>query len=55
MNKRDLAAHLGISVRGVEGLMHARKIPFFTFGHRTVRFDLQRVLAALADYEVKAS
>jgi hypothetical protein len=53
MNKAQLAKHLGISVRGVEGLMAARKIPYFSLGHRTVRFDLHRVMAALSAFEVK--
>jgi len=29
MNKKQMAAHLGISTRGVEGLMAARKIPYY--------------------------
>lgn len=54
LTKRELAKHLGVSVRGVEGLMAARKIPYYTLGHRTVRFDLQKVMAALSGFEVKA-
>jgi excisionase family DNA binding protein len=53
LTKRELAGYLGMSVRGVEGLMAARKIPFFSLGHRTVRFDFARVVRALERLEVK--
>jgi len=53
LTKADLAEFLGISVRGVEGLMAARKIPYFVLGHRTVRFELNRVMTALNGFEVK--
>lgn len=54
LTKRELAKHLGVSVRGIEGFMASRRIPYFTLGYRTVRFDLERVLTALDSYEVKA-
>ncbi len=54
LTKRELAKHLGVSVRGVEGFMAARKIPYYTLGHRTVRFDLEKVMVALGSFEVKA-
>jgi len=43
-----LAQLLGITKRGVEELMHARKIPFLALGYRTVRFDWEQVRKALA-------
>ena len=54
LSKSELAKYLGISVRGVEGLMAAHKIPYFALGHRTVRFDLHKVVVALERFEVKA-
>ena len=54
LNKRALAEYLGMSVRGVEGLMYAGRIPFYTLGHRTVRFNIQEVLNALKRFETLA-
>ena len=34
--------------------MRKRQIPFIKLGHRTVRFDLSRVLEALRRLEVRA-
>ena len=53
LTKKELAAYLGVSVRGVEGLMAARKIPYYSLGYRTVRFDLDKVLAAMDRFQVK--
>ena len=55
LTKEQLAQHLSVpSTRMVDELMRARKIPFVKLGHRTVRFDLARVLEALSRLEVKA-
>jgi excisionase family DNA binding protein len=54
LNKAELAAELGMKKRGVEELMRARKIPFLVLGHRTVRFDWQKVQQAIARFEMKA-
>jgi hypothetical protein len=54
LNKQELAAELGLTRRGVEGLMRARKIPFLVLGHRTVRFYWPSVEKALAKLELKA-
>ena len=54
LNKVELAAELGMTKRGVEELMRTRKIPFFALGHRTVRFDWEKVQQALLRFEVKA-
>jgi hypothetical protein len=47
------ALHLP-STRMVDEMMRTRKIPFVKLGHRTVRFNLDRVLEALARLEVHA-
>jgi len=54
LNKTQLAQLLDLTKRGVEELMHARKIPFLALGHRTVRFDWEQVRKALARFEMKA-
>lgn len=54
LNKTQLAQLLGITKRGVEELMRARKIPFLALGHRTVRFNWTAVEKALARFEHKA-
>jgi len=43
----DLAVHLGITVNAVYRLSATGRIPRYKVGHRTVRFDLLEVLAAL--------
>lgn len=37
----------------VEAMMRRRKIPFLRLGHKTVRFELPKVLIALQKLEVK--
>ena len=54
LTKSELAGALGMSKRGVEGLMRRRKIPFLTLGHRTVRFFWPAVEKALGRLEHKA-
>jgi excisionase family DNA binding protein len=54
LTKTELAELLGLTKRGVEELMRARKIPFLALGHRTVRFVLAEVEKALTKLEVKA-
>lgn len=39
LTKKQVAERLGITVRGVEGLMARRALPFYRLGNRTVRFD----------------
>lgn len=53
LTKEQLRSALQLdSARMVDELMRRRKIPFLKLGHRTVRFDLERVLAALEKLEV---
>jgi len=53
LDKFELAPHLGVTVRGVEMLVKERKIPVLRIGHKTLRFSLPRVLAALQKFEQK--
>jgi len=43
LTKKQVAARLNMTVRGVEGLMAKRSIPFHRPGSRTVRFDPRAV------------
>lgn len=54
LTKQELAAHLRVSVRFVEKLVAARKIPICRIARRCVRFSRQRVERALSRYEVGA-
>jgi len=54
LSKEQLAARLGLRVRGVEALVAARKIPMLKISGRCVRFSWPRVLAALERFERKA-
>lgn len=47
LTKTQLAEKLGTTKRQVECLVAAKKIPVIRMGHRTARFSLPRVLAAL--------
>ena len=53
LTKSELAGALGMTKRGVEGLMRRRKIPFLTLGHRTVRFHWPSVEKAIGKLEHK--
>lgn len=44
---KQLAAHLGISVRKVYQLTHARKIPTVEWQARVIRYSIKEVEAAL--------
>ena len=50
----ELAEEKGRSVRELRGLVAARKIPFYRLGHRSLRFDLKKVEAALQRFEIPA-
>ncbi len=43
----ELAAHLGVTKAQIYRLSAAGRIPRYKAGHRTVRYDLDEVLAAL--------
>jgi hypothetical protein len=51
-DKQGIAREVKCSPRKIEYLMATRAIPFFKLG-RLVRFDVARVKAALARFEVR--
>jgi excisionase family DNA binding protein len=55
LTKEQLCAALNVhSTRMIDELVRKRKIPVIRLGHRTVRFDLAKVIAALEKLEIKA-
>lgn len=52
LTKQELAVFLGLKLRGVETLTARGKIPVLRITHQCVRYDLAKVKAALARYEV---
>jgi excisionase family DNA binding protein len=55
ITKAEIAEYIGgSSTKIVDKLMRERKIPFTKIGHRTLRFDRDKVLAALSRLEVRA-
>jgi hypothetical protein len=53
VKKGEVARAAEISVRTVENLMKAKRIPFVRLSARCVRFHLPSVLAALRRYEIR--
>ncbi|MHA3774789.1 hypothetical protein ACXR0O_24980 [Verrucomicrobiota bacterium sgz303538] len=54
LTKEQLRERLNLeSTRMISQLVSRRKIPVIRLGHRTVRFHLPSVLAALARLEIK--
>jgi excisionase family DNA binding protein len=55
LTKEELRDKLNVpSTRMIDELMRKRKIPFTKLGHRTVRFEYEKVRAALEKFEHKA-
>lgn len=55
LTKKQLRDALNLpSTRMVDELVRRRKIPVLRLGHRTIRFDLAKVQAALEKLELKA-
>jgi hypothetical protein len=50
----ELSAAIPMPVRTIQSLKDARKIPGLKIGHRSVRYELEMVLATLQKFEVKA-
>jgi len=48
-----LSQQIPFSVREIRGFVAGKKIPFFKFGHRTMRFDPEKVERALSKFEVR--
>ena len=54
LTKEELRQRLNLpSTRMVDELVLRRKIPVIKLGHRTIRFDYERVRAALDKLEIK--
>ena len=53
LTKTELAQFLKLKPRGVEALAKSGRIPKLAISRRCVRFDLQKVMAALNRFEVK--
>jgi hypothetical protein len=55
LTKEELRERLNLpSTRMIDQMMRQRKIPYIKLGHRTVRFDYEKVLVALEKLEYKA-
>lgn len=55
LNKQQLAARLGVSIRTIETLMAERKLPYLRLTRKLVRFPVAEVDACLAhNLRVKA-
>ena len=53
--KRELATSLSLSPRSVDYLIARKVIPVIRLSARCLRFDFEKVRAALARYEVAAN
>lgn len=53
LSKQELALALGVCPRTIDNWMAQKRIPFLRLSARLIKFDLERVKAALARYEVK--
>jgi excisionase family DNA binding protein len=53
LSKQELALVYRVSTRTVDNWMVQKKIPFIRLSARLIRFNLERVKAALARYEIK--
>jgi len=55
LTKEELRQKLNLpSTRKIDYMMKKRMIPYLPLGHKTVRFDLSKVMAALEKFEMKA-
>jgi excisionase family DNA binding protein len=53
LSKRELAAALNVSERTIDNWLAQKKIPRLRLSNRLTRFNLSKVEAALARYEIK--
>ena len=53
LSKKELAQVLGISTRTIENWLAQKRIPQLRLSARLTRFNLPRVEAALARYEIR--
>jgi excisionase family DNA binding protein len=52
-SKLEVAVAINVSPRTVDNWMAQKRIPFLKLSARLIRFDLERVQAALGRYEIK--
>jgi excisionase family DNA binding protein len=53
LSKQELALIVGVSPRTIDNWMARKRIPFIRLSARLIKFNLERVKAALVRYEVK--
>lgn len=53
-NLQELSAAINVPVRKIKEWQRERKIPCIRMGHRSVYYSRDKVLAAIAKFEVKA-
>jgi excisionase family DNA binding protein len=53
LSKGELALTLGVSIRTIEEWMAQKRIPFLRLSSRFIKFNLERVNAALDRYEIQ--
>jgi excisionase family DNA binding protein len=53
LSKQELALAIGVSPRTIDNWMAQKRIPFLRLSARLIKFNLERVKAALVRYEVK--
>ena len=52
-SKQEVALAVGVSPRTIDNWKAQKRIPFLRLSARLIKFNLERVKAALARYEVK--
>jgi hypothetical protein len=53
LSKQELALVIGVCPRTIDNWMAQKRIPFLRLSARLIKFNLERVKAALARYEIK--
>jgi excisionase family DNA binding protein len=53
VSKQELALLVGVSPRTIDNWIAQKRIPFIKLSARLIKFNLERVKAALARYEIK--
>jgi excisionase family DNA binding protein len=53
LSKQELAFAVGVSPRTIDNWIAQKRIPFLRLSTRLIKFNLERVKAALARYEIK--
>ena len=53
LSKQELALVIGVSPRTIDNWIAQKRIPFIRLSARLIKFNLERVKAALARYEIK--